>query len=115
MWLHRERDSSGFTAADVAILTQLMPHLAVGLRTALLRNDMEAAPREDGPGIVLLHEVLTIAALSPPAERLLVEIGHWPRSESMPQAISAVANPLKALGEGNDHDNDTRGAPALLP
>jgi DNA-binding CsgD family transcriptional regulator len=115
MCLHRERDSSGFTAADVAILTQLMPHLAVGLRTALLRNDMEAASRADGPGIVLLHEDLTIAALSPAAERLLVEIGDWPRSESMPQAISAVANRLKALGHANDDENDTAGALGLLP
>jgi DNA-binding CsgD family transcriptional regulator len=107
MCLHRERDSSGFTATDVATLAQLMPHVAVGLRTALLRNDMEVAPREDGPGIVLLHEDLTIAALSPNAERLLVELRDSPRGDGMPQAIRAVANRLQALGHANDGDNDS--------
>ena len=106
MCLHRERHASGFTAADVATLTQIMPHLAVGLRNALLRNDMEVAPREEGPGLVLLGEDLAIDALSPAAERLLVELEDWPHGDAVPQAIRAVANRLEALGRANDDDND---------
>jgi DNA-binding CsgD family transcriptional regulator len=113
MCLHRERHASGFTSADLAMLTQIMPHLAVGLRSALLRNDMAVAPREEGPGIVLLSEDLTIDALSPTAERLLVELEDWPHGDAVPQAISAVANRLVALGRANDDDNDN--ALELLP
>jgi DNA-binding CsgD family transcriptional regulator len=106
MCLHRERHASGFTSADLAMLAQIMPHLAVGLRSALLRNDMEVAPREEGPGIVLLSEDLTIDGLSPAAERLLVELEDWPHGDAVPQAIRAVANRLEALGRANDDDND---------
>ena len=114
MCLHRTRYSSGFTDAEVATLTQIMPHLAMGMRNALLRNDLEVAPREEGPGLVLLSEDLTIAALSPAAERLLVELEDWPhgdRGDAVPQAIRAVANRLEALGRANKdgHEENTLG------
>jgi GAF domain-containing protein len=93
MCLHRERHASGFTSADLAMLTQLMPHLAVGLRSALLRNDMAVAPREEGPGIVLLSEDLTIDALSPAAERLLVELEDWPHGDAVPASHPCGSQP----------------------
>ncbi len=111
MCLHRERHASGFTSADLAMLAQIMPHMAVGLRSALLRNDMAVAPSEEGPGIVLLSEDLTIDALSPAAERLLVELEDWPHGDVVPQAVRAVANRLEALGRASDDDN----ALELLP
>ena len=104
MCLHRERHAAGFTTAEVIMLAQIMPHLAVGLRTALLRNDMDVTPREDGPGLVLLSEDLTIAALSPAAERLLADIQDWPRGGEVPQAIRAVANRLEAIERATDKD-----------
>ncbi|MCA1668178.1 MAG: LuxR C-terminal-related transcriptional regulator [Thermomicrobia bacterium] len=108
MCLHRERHARGFTATEIATLAQIAPHLAVGLRTALLHDDLAVAPRDDGPGLVLLGTDLTIAALSPTAERLLTDLDDWPHSGDVPQAVRAVAHRLEALA----HADDDR---ALLP
>src|SRR5829696_5917642 len=41
MCLHRERSSPNFTPAEAAFLAKLTPHLAEGLRTALLIGDAQ--------------------------------------------------------------------------
>lgn len=102
MCLHRERCAPGFTAAEVATLAQIAPHLAVGLRTALLRDDLAAAPRDDGSGLVLLADDLTIAALTPAAERLLADLDDWPHGGDVPQAVRAVGHRLEALVRADD-------------
>src|ERR687895_14640 len=43
MCLHRERSSPNFTPAEAAFLAKLTPHLAEGLRTALLIGDARVA------------------------------------------------------------------------
>ena len=55
MCLHRERSSPNFTPAEAAFLAKLTPHLAEGLRTALLIGDarVTSLPPE-GPGLLLL-------------------------------------------------------------
>ena len=75
MSLHRERSSPNFTPAEAAFLAKLAPHLAEGLRTALLIGDGRAAsPTPDGPGLVLLGEDLSLAAITPSAEAWLAEV-----------------------------------------
>jgi DNA-binding CsgD family transcriptional regulator len=103
MCLHREADASGFTAGETAFLGRIAPHLAVGLRTALLieRAVREASP--EGPGLVVLAEDLSIAAATAPAQQWLAEVSDWPRRSEPPQAVLAVAGWLMALehaGEG---------------
>jgi len=39
MCLHRERSSPNFTPAEAALLAELAPHLAQGLRASLLIGD----------------------------------------------------------------------------
>lgn len=102
MCLHRERYAPGFTAAEVATLAQIMPHVATGLRSALLRNEMAGASREDGPALVLLGQDHAIAALSPSAERLLADLDDWPHGVDVPQAIRAVVNRLEVLEQDNN-------------
>src|SRR5215212_10421543 len=57
MCLHRERSSPNFTTAEAAFLAKLTPHLAEGLRTALLIGGVGGAQVTslplDGPGLLL--------------------------------------------------------------
>jgi hypothetical protein len=63
MCLHRERSGPNFTPAEAAFLAKLTPHLAEGLRTALLIGDARAAHSlPEGPGLVLLGDDLSLAA-----------------------------------------------------
>lgn len=107
--LHRELGGAGFTAGEAAFLERIAPHLAVGLRTALLIEHAAADPGPDGPGLVILAEDLSIAAVTAPAERWLAEVSDWPRRGEPPQAILAVAGWLMAL----EHTGDE--APARMP
>ena len=109
MCLHRAAGSPAFTAAEAAYLDQLTPHLAEGLRAALLLGDAAAAPGADGPGLVVLADDLSIVATTPAAERWLAELADWPRRAEPPQAIGAVAARLWELERAGE------ARPALLP
>jgi DNA-binding CsgD family transcriptional regulator len=103
MCLHRERSSPNFTPAEAAFLAKLTPHLAEGLRTALLIGDAQgttSAP--DGPGLLLLGDDLSLAAITPAAEGWLAEVAEsdWPSSLEVPDAVYAVAARLLALERG---------------
>src|SRR5215213_7099454 len=75
MCLHRERSSPNFTPAEAALLARLAPHLAEGLRAALLLGDSRATtPQPDGPGLVLLADDLSLVAITPAAEGWLAEV-----------------------------------------
>jgi DNA-binding CsgD family transcriptional regulator len=95
--LHRDLTGSGFTPAEAAFLERIAPHLAVGLRTALLVDEATADPGLIGPGLVMLAEDLSVMAVTAPAERWLEEMSDWPQRNEPPQAICAVAARLRAL------------------
>src|SRR5215212_11061886 len=103
MCLHRERNSPNFTPAEAAFLAKLAPHLAEGLRTALLVGDARVASLpSDGPGLVLLTDDLSLAAITPAAEGWLTEVAEadWPSTLELPGAVYAVAARLLALERG---------------
>ena len=103
MCLHRERSGPDFTPAEAAFLARLVPHLAEGLRKALLLGDSRAAtPQPDGPGLVLLADDLSLVAITSTAERWLAEVpdSAWPSSLELPDAVYAVAARLLALERG---------------
>jgi DNA-binding CsgD family transcriptional regulator len=102
MCIHREHASTGFTTTESAFLERVAPHLAVGLRKALLVRPTPENPRPDGPGLVLLAEDLSVAAVTAPAEEWLAEVGDWPRQRVPPQSVLAVAGRLMALEQGGD-------------
>jgi DNA-binding CsgD family transcriptional regulator len=103
MCLHRERSSPNFTPAEAAFLAKLTPHLAEGLRTALLIGDGRVSSLAlEGPGLVLLGDDLSLAAITPAAEGWLAEVAksEWPGSLELPGAVYAVAARLLALERG---------------
>src|SRR5919205_2842646 len=103
MCLHREQSSPNFTPAEAAFLAKLTPHLAEGLRNALLLGDSRATtPQPDGPGLVLLADDLSLVAITPAAEGWLAEVEQidWRSSLELPDAIYAVAARLLALERG---------------
>jgi DNA-binding CsgD family transcriptional regulator len=103
MCLHRERSSPNFTPAEAAFLAKLTPHLAEGLRTALLIGDAQGTSSPpDGPGLLLLGDDLSLAAATPVAEGWLAEVAKsdWPSSSELPGAVYTVAARLLALEHG---------------
>jgi hypothetical protein len=112
MCLHRESSSPNFTPAEAALLVRLAPHLAEGLRAALLLGDSRATtPQPDGPGLVLLADDLSLVAITPAAEGWLAEVeqSDWRSSLELPDAVYAVAARLLALERGG------RTPPDLMP
>ena len=109
MCLHREHSSPNFTPAEAAFLAKLTPHLAEGLRTALLVGDgpVPTLPPE-GPGLLLLADDLSLAAITPAAEGWLAEVAKsdWPGSLELPEAVYAVAARLLALERGGHTSPD---------
>jgi DNA-binding CsgD family transcriptional regulator len=113
MCLHRERSSPNFTPAEAAFLAKLTPHLAEGLRTTLLIGDARVTSFvPEGPGLVLLGEDLSLAAITPAAEGWLAEVAKsdWPSSLELPGAVYAVAARLLALERGGGNT-----PPDLMP
>jgi DNA-binding CsgD family transcriptional regulator len=108
MCLHRERSSPHFTLTEAAYLARLTPHLAEGLRTALLLGSTTAPTVPDEPGLLLLAEDLSVVAITPAAERWLAEVGEadWPRKQALPYAISAVVGRMRALERGLEAQPD---------
>jgi hypothetical protein len=103
MCLHRERSGPDFAPAEAAMLARLVPHLAEGLRAALLLGDSRAAtPQPEGPGLVLLADDLSLVAITPAAEGWLAEVpeSSWPSSLELPDAVYAVAARLLTLERG---------------
>ncbi len=94
--LHRELAGPGFSHAEADFLGRVSPHLAEGLRTALL-IDAGAEPASEGPGLVVLADDFSVVSTTAAAERWLAELGDWPRRSEPPQAIRAVAARLAAI------------------
>jgi DNA-binding CsgD family transcriptional regulator len=106
MCLHRERRYQDFSSADLAFFTALAPHLAAGLRAALLLDAVDVVPAVDSPGLLLLAEDLSVIATTSGAEALLAVLDDWSPVGALPQAVLTVVAKLRAL-EGEPHDAST--------
>src|SRR5215204_3444572 len=109
MCLHRARSSPNFTPTEAALLARLAPHLAEGLRNALLVGGSQGtSPSSDGPGLLLLADDLSLVAITPAAEAWLAEVAEtdWRRSLELPDAVYAVGARLLALERGGHRPPD---------
>lgn len=103
--LHRQDGPLGFTASEAAAIARLVPHLASGLRQALmLQGPTTSEP--DAPGVVLLNEDLSVLAVTAQAEHLLSLVADpSPRRLPLPVPVYGVATALTALERGALHPN----------
>jgi DNA-binding CsgD family transcriptional regulator len=98
--LHRQDGRLGFTAQEAATIARLGPHLAAGLRQALLLQ-APATGTPVAPGVVLLADDLTVIAVTAQAEYLLSLVEHRSsRQLPLPVAVYTVATALAALERG---------------
>jgi DNA-binding CsgD family transcriptional regulator len=97
--LHREQAGSRYTSAEAAYLAQLTPHIADGLRKALLLDNVPLGQAPDGPGVMILSEELSIVALTAAAEYWLMELTETERGDrhALPFTVRSVISGLKAI------------------
>jgi len=100
--LHRERAVSSYTSAEAAFLAQLAPHIAEGLRKALLLGRASEVKTLDGPGVLILAEDLSVVAMTPVAEYWLAELLEAERGDkhALPFPVLTVVARLQAIERG---------------
>jgi DNA-binding CsgD family transcriptional regulator len=100
--LHREQAKTGYTAAEATYLAQLTPHIADGLRKALLLSNAPLAKTPDGPGVLILTDDLSIVATTATAEYWLMELTEMERADKhpLPVTVRSVVAGLKAIESG---------------
>jgi DNA-binding CsgD family transcriptional regulator len=113
MCLHRDRSSPNFTTAEMAFISRLAPHIAEGLRTALLLSSATGPQAPQGPqgpqvleepGLLLLAEDFSVMAMTPRAEWWLEQLAETeagqPTKRGLPSAVYAVATRLLEVERG---------------
>ncbi len=100
--LHREQAESRYTPAEAAYLAQITPHIADGLRKALLLDNAPLGNAPDGPGVLILSEDLSIVAMTAAAEYWLMELAETERGDrhALPLTVRSVIAGLKAIERG---------------
>ncbi|MET9486553.1 LuxR C-terminal-related transcriptional regulator [Nocardia sp. NPDC006630] len=99
--LHREDHPLGFTDSEAALIASIGPHLAHGLRQAVLLHGSPASGGSGEPGVVLLAEDLSIVAVTPEAAHLLSLVEERRSLElPLPLAVYTVAMALRAIEQG---------------
>ena len=97
--MHRESGDRGYTSKDAGLLAAVAPHLAQGLRTALLfehSRRREWPDHEEGPGLVMLADDFSISATTPAGERWIAELGDGAGRLALPEAVQSVVARLWA-------------------
>lgn len=95
--LHRHARDPVFSEEDITRLRQLAPHIAEGLRLALLCEEVTTERASDAPGLLVLTEDFSVIAATPAAEAWVAEMADWPPRQEVPQAVRAVAARLREL------------------
>lgn len=104
MCLHREEAAHGFDGREVDLIRRISPHVAEGLRRAVIIGPVVADTAGTGaPGIIVLDEQLAIVSMNPEAGQWLADIdtAYWPGSSELPVAAYAAAAGLVRLEHGS--------------
>jgi len=105
MCLHREDGSSGFNDREAAIIADLAPHIAEGLRRATLIAGFETAAAPARHGVVVLDADACVVSMNEAAERWLAEIAEedWSTGGEVPLPILSAA---LAVADPDDEEAD---------
>lgn len=97
--LDRERE---FNPAEAAYLAQLTPHIADGLRKALLLDGAALTATPDGPGVLVLAPDLSVVAMTSAAEYWLSELVETENGDkrALPITVRSVVAGLLAIERG---------------
>jgi len=97
--LHRERGAPEYTTAEAAFLARLTPHIAEGLRKALLLAHTSTTTAPDGPGILILSDDLSVVTLNPTAQYWLAELAEAEKGDkhALPHIILTVVARLQTI------------------
>jgi DNA-binding CsgD family transcriptional regulator len=97
--LHREQ---AYNASEAALLAQLTPHIADGLRKALLLGNAPLLSTPDGPGVLILLDDLSIVGMTATAEYWLKELSNveGKARSGLPPTIRSVVAGLQAIERG---------------
>lgn len=100
--LDRDRSGSAFTPAEADYLAQVSPHIADGLRKALIVDDISTATAPDAPGVLILAPDQSIVAMSAAAEFWLHELADMESNQNRPLPITvrSVVASLSAVERG---------------
>ncbi|MGE5286163.1 MAG: helix-turn-helix transcriptional regulator [Micromonosporaceae bacterium] len=102
MCLHREAGRAGFSHRDRGVIAKIAPHVAEGLRRALLaRHSMDPQPAP-GHGVVIVDAAGSVTSINDAAERWLAQIpdSDWPSSCQLPLPLLAAAAAAGSAGTG---------------
>jgi DNA-binding CsgD family transcriptional regulator len=97
--LHREQGAPEYTTAEAAFLARLTPHIAEGLRKALLLAHASTTTAPDGPGILILSDDLSVVTMNPTAQYWLAELAEAERGDkqALPHIIQTVVARLQTI------------------
>ena len=98
MCLHREAGAAGFSQKDRDVVAKIAPHIAEGLRRALLAGHSLDARPPLAHGVVILDAAGSVTSVNDAAERWLAQIpeSDWPGSAELPVPLLAVAAAVRA-------------------
>jgi DNA-binding CsgD family transcriptional regulator len=110
MCLHREAGAAGFSRRDRDVIARIAPHVAEGLRRALLAAYPMDPQQALGHGVVILDAAGSVTSVNDAAERWLAQIpdSDWPSSCQLPMPLLAAA-----AAAGHDQAGAERPAPAV--
>ena len=93
MCLHRQAGATGFSSRDRGIVARIAPHVAEGLRRALLAGQAHDPHPALGHGVVILDASGSVTSVNDAAERWLAQIpeSDWPSSCQLPLPLLAAA------------------------
>jgi DNA-binding CsgD family transcriptional regulator len=89
-----------YTLAESAYLAQLVPHIAEGLRKALLVSITSSVRLPDSPGVLILSEDMSIVAMTAAAEYWLTELAETRDKHGLPGPVRSVVASLRAIRRG---------------
>jgi DNA-binding CsgD family transcriptional regulator len=110
MCLHRAAGPAGFSQQDRDIVAKVAPHLAEGLRRALLAGHSQDPRPALSHGVVILDAAGSVTSVNDAAERWLAQIpdSDWPSSSQLPLPLLAAA-----AAAGHDQADRERPAPTV--
>jgi DNA-binding CsgD family transcriptional regulator len=102
--MYRAKGRPAYEPADVAFLAEIAPHVAEGLRRAILIQAIPTEEAEDAPGLVLLSADNSVESITPAALRWLSEVLSVSSDdgEQLPNVVYAVASRARFIGRGGN-------------